>query len=153
MGELLGIPEWLAISVFVACGWIIWLSIGFIAHRRGQRRLAAKRPNPTREEFMGMLSDSVDEDIAVWLWDQALIYYDPLTPHPEDHLIRDAMIDDDDIGMDWWPQFARANGLNEKAWPEWPQGWDLTARNYARWLQLARNQNLHPTQRQIPAGT
>jgi hypothetical protein len=54
-------------------------------------------------------------------------------------MLKDAMISDDDVDMDWWPEFARDKGLDEKQWPEWPGEWDITIANYARWLQLARN--------------
>ena len=65
-------------------------------------------------------------------------YYTPLTPHPDDHLIDDAMIDEDDVSMFWWGDFAHAKGLDEKTWPDWPQDWAFTVRNFARWLQLAQ---------------
>lgn len=139
MGELLGIPEWLAETLFVLGGLSIWLVVGVIAHRRGLRRLAAKRPNPSREEFVAMLADAADAEVAAWLWDTALPYYKPLTPHPDDHLLEDAMIDDDDIAMDWCRDFARVSGLEGKAWPDWPNEWAPTVRNYACWLQLFRD--------------
>jgi hypothetical protein len=68
MGELLGIPEWLAMTSFVLAGLAIWLAFGFVMHRRGMRRLAAKRPNPTRREFLEMMLESVENDTAEWLW-------------------------------------------------------------------------------------
>jgi hypothetical protein len=138
LGELIGLPEWLFATLFVAVGLGGWLGLGFLLHRRGRKRLAAKRPNPTRDQFIAMLVADVDADIAAWLWDQALPYYDPLTPHPDDHLLDDAMIDDDDIAMDWCRDFTEVMVLDEKSFPEWPDGWTLTVRNYARWLQLAR---------------
>ena len=138
MGELIGLPEWLAVTLFVLVWLGGWLGLGFVLHRRGRQRLAAKRPGPTREEFIALLANDADADIAAWLWDQALPYYDPLTPHPDDHLLDDAMIDDDDIAMDWCRDFTEVMVLDEKSFPEWPDGWTLTVRNYARWLQLAR---------------
>ena len=138
MGELLGLPEWLAATLFVVAWLGGWLGPGFLGHRRGLKRLAAKRPSPTEGEFMAMLADQVDPAIAEWLWHQALPYYTPLTPHPDDHLIDDAMIDEDDVSMFWWGDFAHAKGLDEKTWPDWPQDWAFTVRNFARWLQLAQ---------------
>ncbi|MEO6154075.1 MAG: hypothetical protein ABIT09_08695 [Croceibacterium sp.] len=58
-----------------------------------------------------MLQTDVDKDVAEWLWNEALPYYTPLTPHADDHLIREARIDDDDVTMDWLPAFAKARGL------------------------------------------
>lgn len=138
MGELIGLPEWLAVTLFVLMVLGGWLALGFVLHRRGHRRLAAKRPGPTREQFIAQLADNADADIAAWLWDQALPYYDPLTPHPDDHLLDDAMIDDDDIALYWWREFAEAMALDAASWPEWPNDWPLTMRNFARWLQRAR---------------
>ena len=115
-----------------------WLGFGFFSHRRGRKRLAAKRPNPTEAEFVAMLADQVDPAIAEWLWRQALSYYDPLTPHPDDHLLDDAMIDEGDIEQYWWEDFARVSGLDAKTWPDWPHDWAFTVRNFARWLQLAQ---------------
>lgn len=137
MGELLGIPEWLAMTLWVVGALLIWLALGFFVHRRGRRRLAAKRACISKPEFVVSLAPEVEGRIAEWLWDQADPYYQPLRPHPDDHLLRDAMIDDGDIGMDWVSDFAKAMNLDEKRFPDWPNGWDLTMRNYARWLQQA----------------
>ena len=139
MGELPGIPEWLPVTLLLVAALAAWMAWGFHALRKGHRRLAEKRPSPTRGEFLAMMRGEVDEDIAAWLWDQTEVYYSPLAPHPDDHLIDDAMIDDDDIGLDWVPQFAAATGLDDKTWPDWPAGWDLTVRNFARFLQLGRD--------------
>ena len=138
MGELIGLPEWLAVTLFVLVVLGGWLALAFVLHRRGRQRLAAKRPSLCREQFTALLAVDADADIAAWLWDQALPYYDPQTPHPDDHLLDDAMIDDDDIDLYWWREFAKAMALDEASWPQWPQDWPLTVRNFARWLQLAR---------------
>jgi hypothetical protein len=82
MEGLFGYPEWLEKTVLVLAFLSAWIAIGFWLHRRGQRELAAKRPNPTRLDFVAMLSSEVDVDIAEWLWEQAQPYYDPLTPTP-----------------------------------------------------------------------
>jgi hypothetical protein len=136
MGELLGIPEWLALTLFVLVGFAAYLTYGYHSLRKARRRLSARRPSPTREEFIALLADDVDDDVAHWLWETALFYYEPLAPHPNDHLITDARIDDGDITMDWLPEFAKSRGLSWKEWPDWPKDWDLTVRNFARWLQL-----------------
>jgi hypothetical protein len=138
MGEALGIPEWLAMTGFVFAGLAIWLTLGFVLHGRAMRRLAAKRPNPTRQDFLEMMSESVEEDSASWLWDQAQPYYQPHTPHPDDHLSEDAMIDDGDWSMDWPREFADSHGFSEKAYPDWPQDWLPTIRNFGRWLDMGK---------------
>ena len=140
MGDLLGIPKWLAVTLLVVGGQSARLVVGGLIHRKAHRRLAAKRPNPTRDEFLGLMKQDVDPDIAAWMWDQLQVYYSPLTPHPDDHLLKDACIDDGDVTMDWLPEFAKAQGLSWKQWPDWPQEWELTVRNFARWLQLGRAQ-------------
>lgn len=138
MGELFGLPEWLARTIFVIGVLATWFGIGFVLHRRGMRRLAVKRPNPARAEFIEMLSGDVAEATAIWLWDQARVYYAPLTPHPDDHLSDDAMIDDGDWSMDWPKEFAEVQGFNEKAYPDWPKEWPATIRNFGRWLDMGR---------------
>ena len=99
--------------------------------------------------------DAVDPAIAEWLWHQALPYFDPLTPHPDDHLLDDAMIDEGDIEQHWWGDFARNMELDETTGPDWPQDWAFTVRNFARWLQLAQREPApdQPIQRHSPAGT
>ena len=143
MGELVGVPEWLAITLWVILGVAVWLAWGCHAMRKGHERLSARRPNPTRGEFLAMLRGDVDEDIAAWMWQQALLYYRPLTPHPDDHLLADARIDSDDIDMDWVPDFLSAFDMDRKLWPkrwpEWPADWEPTVRNFARFLQLGRD--------------
>lgn len=155
MGELVGLPEWLAKTLFVLAVLGGWLGLGFFFHRRGQKQLAAKRPNPTKAEFVAMLADQVDPAIAEWLWHQALPYFEPLTPHPDDHLLDDAMIDEGDIEQHWWGDFARTMELDETTGPDWPQDWAFTVRNFARWLQLAQREPApdQPIQRHSPAGT
>lgn len=137
MGNLPRIPEWLAMTIWVVGGLLAWLALGHFMHRRGRRRLAAKRTCITKEEFIARLEPDADLRISEWLWDQAKPYYEPLKPHPDDHLLRDAMIDDGDVSMDWVSDFAEQMGLDEKRFPDWPVDWELTLRNYARWLQQA----------------
>lgn len=140
MGELTGLPEWLVLVLWLAVGLSAYLTLSFYFHRKAHRRLAQKRPNPTREEFLAWMSEDVDSEIAEWMWDSLQVYYTPLTPHPNDHLLKDACIDDGDVSLDWLPAFAEPRGMRWKEWPDWPQDWELTVRNYARWLQLGRDQ-------------
>jgi hypothetical protein len=136
LGAALGIPEWLAATLFVVVGVSLTLIYGLHKRRRKMQALSAKRPSPDRTEFLTLMTASVEETTAAWMWATLLPYYEPLTPHPDDHLLADACIDDDDITMDWLPRFAEDRGLRWQDWPEWPADWELTVLNFARWLQL-----------------
>lgn len=139
MGELLGVPEWLAVTAFVTGGLTIWLALGFVMIRRAHRRVAARRPNPTKAEFLAMMAQDCSPEAARFMWQQALPYVTPrLMPHPDDLLIVDLCIDDDDIDMDWPRDWAKQQGIPESDLPHWPKEWPLTVRNFARWLDLAR---------------
>lgn len=85
-----------------------------------------------------MLASDVDAETAGWLWDQALPYYQGVTPHPDDDLTKDAMIDDGDWSMDWPSEFAKRHGFSEKMYTDWPEEWTATFRNLGRWLDLGR---------------
>lgn len=139
MGELLGIPEWLAATSFVVAALTIWLGLGFWLRRRAFERVAARRPNPTKAEFLTMMAQDCSLEAAQFMWEQALPYVAPrLTPHPDDLLTTDLCIDDDDITMDWPHDWAGRLGLAESDMPDWPTGWPLTVRGFARWCDLAR---------------
>lgn len=140
MEDWFGVAEWQAKTIWVVACLAVTLAAGFAMHWRARRRLVVKRQSPTRETFVFLLSGKVDADIAAWLWTQLLPYYRPLTPHPDDHLRDDAMIDDDEIDSSWRPDLVRDGSSDEIRWPEWPDDWDLTVVNYARWLQLARDE-------------
>ena len=139
MGELLGVPEWLAAAGFVVAGLTVWIGAGFIMVRRAHTRLAARRPNPTEDEFLAMMAQECSPEAARFVWDQTLPYVSPrLTPHPDDRLIDDLCIDDDDIDMDWSQVWADRLNISVRELPDWPRDWPLTVRNFARWLDLAR---------------
>lgn len=138
MGELLGVPEWLAVTAFVIGGLAIWLTLGFVMIRRAHSRVAARRPNPSEAEFFAMMAQDCSPEAARFVWQQALIYVAPrLTPHPDDHLLDDLCIDDGDIDMFWVSEWADQRDVPQKTLPDWPKGWPLTVRNFARWLDLA----------------
>ncbi len=138
MGKLLGIAEWLAMAAFVVGGLAIWLGLGFAMLGRAHARVAARRPNPTEAEFIAMMAQDCSHEAARFVWDRTLLYVQPrLTPHPDDLLLDDLCIDDDDIGMDWPQVWANQQHLGKGKLPDWPKDWPLTARNYARWLDLA----------------
>ena len=135
MGELLGVPEWLAAAGFVVTGLTIWLGLGFVLHRRALARVAARRPNPSEAEFLAMMAQECSPEAAQFVWEQALCYVAPrLTPHPDDLLRGDLCIDDDDLAMDWTREWTERQGISEGSLPHWPEGWPLTVRNFARWL-------------------
>lgn len=138
MGELLGMPEWLAATGFVVAALAIWLGTGSLLHRRAMARTAARRPNPTESEFLAMMVQDCSAEAARFVWEQALPYVERrLAPHPDDHLLDDLCIDDGDIDMDWISDWADRFGVPEHDLPEWPQDWPLTVRNFARWCDLA----------------
>ncbi|SEH14581.1 hypothetical protein SAMN05428974_1222 [Sphingopyxis sp. YR583] len=76
-------PDWLipAVGVIAIMGGVILVAI------RNTRRMIdttlARRPNPTRHEFVAMLSDDVRPETAEFLWDSIACLVAPrLTPHP-----------------------------------------------------------------------
>jgi hypothetical protein len=139
MGELLGVPEWVAATGFVVVALTVWLALGSVMHRRAMKRVAARRPNPTEDEFLALMAQDCSPEAARFVWAQALPYVEPhVTPHPDDHLLDDLCIDDGDIGMFWVSEWADQLGVPERDLPDWPEGWPLTVRNFARWCDLAR---------------
>ena len=137
MGELFGIPEWLARTLFVTGVLLIVFGCAGIALTRARTRLAAKRPNPTHEEFMALMRTDVSMDTAQFLWDTALPYVQPqLTPHPDDELANDLCIDDGDWSMDWLREYAERRDFHDSNLPDWPDGWPVTIRNFGRWLDM-----------------
>jgi len=142
MGELLGVPEWLAATGFVAAGLTLWIGLGFWVLRRAHLRVAARRPNPTQAEFLDMMAQDCSPEAAQFIWEQVLPYVTPrLTPHPDDLLIADLCVDDDDIDSFWRRDWADRQGLAESDLPDWPKDWPLTVRNFARWCDLGRSPN------------
>ena len=128
--------QWLFGSLFA----VGTMGLAYVMFRRRRKRgvltLLARRQNPTREEFIALMIGDVSPETAVWMWDTVRLYTEPdLMPHPDDDLIGDLMIDDDDVGMNWLPEFAKVRGTNWKLWPDWPTGQVATVRHFARWLE------------------
>ena len=139
MGALLGVPERVAVTGFVVAILAVWFALGFVVHRRAMRRLAARRPNPTEDEFLAMMAQDCSPEAARFVWSQALPYVMPrVTPHPDDLLLDQLCIDGDDIDVDWRGTWAGQLGLKERDLPDWPEDWRLTVRNFARWCDLSR---------------
>lgn len=137
MGELFGIPEWLARTLFVAAFLAIVFGSAGIVLTKARTRLAARRTNPTYEEFMALMRTDVGVDTAQFLWDTVLPYVKPqLTPHPDDELANDLCIYDGDWSMDWPREYAERRGFHDSNLPDWPEGWPVTVRNFGRWLDM-----------------
>ena len=85
-----------------------------------------------------MLEEDCDEDVARFLWDELLDYWHPLTPHPDDDILADLSIDDDEPN-DWRRDFCELNDLPFKDVALWPQHQFPTVRNFARWLSSERH--------------
>ena len=131
-------PDWL-VPAFLAAGFIAVLFAK--AHQKTQRMVARtrqRRVNPTESEFVTMLSRDVNPETAEFVCFAIIEYLQrwQLTPHPDDDLVNDLPIGSDDPTIDWLPRYAELYGANWKLWPKWPQGWDGTVRNFARWLEL-----------------
>ena len=130
-------PEWLFATLFVG---IAALVVGTIAWRNTARqiaRTAARRPNPTKDEFLSMMAPDVTRETALFLWDTAIGYLEPsLTPHPDDDLTKLPILDDD-WSIDWPGDYACLNGFHESNLAEWPEGWPPTLRNLGKWLDMS----------------
>lgn len=85
-----------------------------------------------------MMSKDMELATAEFLWEKASFYVQlPLAPHPDDDPIKDLCIDGDDISMDWPRDWAELRGFHQSNLPDWPSGWQLTLRNFGRWLDMA----------------
>lgn len=138
MGAALGIPEWLAGTLFVV-GFL--LIIGAVAWRNTARqieRTEAKRKSPTRDEFLQMMSGDVSEETALFLWDAATETMPvSITPHPDDDLAKDLPIADEDWSIHWSSEYAELNGFHASNLADWPEGWKPTLRNFGKWLDMS----------------
>ena len=130
-------PEWLVFTLFFVAFFAVACIVGTVNRRHAFGRTLARRPNPDRAAFIALLAGDVRPETAQYLWDKIADYVGPLlTPHPDDHLYDDLLIDDDDPVMDWLPEFAEIHGLEWKGWPDWPADWDSNVRNFVRWLEM-----------------
>ena len=131
------------VPFLIAAGFIAVL---FAKAHRNTRRMVERtrqlRRNLTESEFVAMLSRDVNPATAEFVWFSIIDYLRrwQLTPHPDDHLFRDLPIDDDEPTMDWLPRYAELYDANWRDWPQWPEEWDGTVRNFARWLELGLSQ-------------
>ncbi|MFN2099449.1 hypothetical protein [Altererythrobacter sp. MF3-039] len=140
MGELLGIPEWLALTLFIAAFFVVLGTVAWRNTNRQIERTLGKRNNLTREEFIMKMTPDVTSETSGFLWDSAMSYLEVLkqeiTPHPDDHLVDDLPIDDEEWSMDWPREWAERKSFHESNLPDWPEDWAVTIRNYGRWLDM-----------------
>ena len=137
MGEALGIPEWLAILLWVATVLIVAMAYGYWSIKRSHERVGASRPNLAEDQFIAAMAPDCTDKVSRFLWDQTIEYVRPrLTPHPDDDLILDLKIDDDDLAMDWPQEWAERQGFHHSNLPGWPDGWPCTIRNFGCWLDM-----------------
>jgi hypothetical protein len=114
----------------------------FLAGERKLKRmklaLAERRVSPTREEFISMLTENCEADIAELLRDELLVFYKPdMTPHPDDDVVIDMPIDGDEPN-DWLSEFCKRNGLRLRDITDWPKDQSATVRNLATWFSENR---------------
>lgn len=99
------------------------------------RRTKARRPNPSRTEFVALLSRDVRPETAEFLWERMAFLLPAIAPHPNDHLWNDLPIDESEPMTDWLADFAERHSRRAQDWPNWPAGSACTVGNYARWLE------------------
>ena len=137
METLSDLPNWVTATALIVTflagvyGYANW------SLRRAQERVARRRANPSRQAFLADMSSTCSKEVLEFLWERSLAYVEPrLTPHPDDDLILDLRIDDDDVTEDWPRDWARQRGFHESNLPGWPEAWPTTIRNFGRWLDL-----------------
>jgi len=131
-------PQWVFLAAWVTLILAICAGFAWRNYHRQLRALATRRPNPTREQFLEWMRVDVSQEAAEFLWENALFYLEPhATPHPDDDLIKDLPIDNDDIWLDWTLDWATLRGFHESNFPDWPEEIPPTIRNFGRWLDKA----------------
>src|SRR3546814_20108360 len=69
----------IAIAIFGVLG-----IIGARRHRKQIAALADRRVSPSNDEFTALLAADCAVDVARFVWDELLVYWHRLTPHPAD---------------------------------------------------------------------
>ncbi len=123
----------------IVVGVFAWLY--FVGERKLARQkaiLQARRANPTHDEFLALLETDCEADIADQLWNDLLLFYCPdMTPHPDDDVVQDMPIDDEEPN-DWLAHFCKINDMRVKDVSPWPQQQPATIRALARWFSENR---------------
>ena len=128
-------PEWLIPAALAA---LLAIGLFLVLYRHVWRMIArtrARRPDPSRTEFVTSLSREVRPETAEFLWEKMAFLLPTVAPHPNDHLWHDLPIDESEPMTEWLVEFAQRHDANPMAWPAWPAGSVCTVRNYARWLE------------------
>jgi hypothetical protein len=129
-------PGWVLAASFAALLAVVAALALFRHVWRMVQRTKARRPNPTRAEFVAMLRREVRPETAEFLWERMAFLLPTVAPHPNDHLWNDLPIDESEPMVEWLVDYAHRHGLSAQDWPAWPAGSPCTVRNYARWLEL-----------------
>jgi hypothetical protein len=118
----------------------LFLIYSLIVSRRDKRQVAAlavRRENVGREQFITMLANDCEPDVAEFLWDELVpewaYWHAGLTPHPDDDFLKDLSIDDEEP-QDWLEHYCESRGLDWHHWTNWDRSQPTTVRNFARWL-------------------
>jgi hypothetical protein len=132
--------EWLIAASIAGLAVVVLLLVFFRHVWRMVQRTKARRPNPSRTEFIDLLRVDVRPETAEFLWERMAFLLPTVAPHPNDHLWHDLPIDESEPMEDWLIDFAERHGVSAQDWQSWPAGQPCTVRNYARWLErgLAR---------------
>ncbi|MBS7669477.1 hypothetical protein [Croceicoccus gelatinilyticus] len=67
-------PSWLLPTGFAVGALAIWFAAAFRNTRRQIAATKARRPNPSRDQFMEMIAPDCAEEVAAFLWETALPY-------------------------------------------------------------------------------
>ena len=148
MSALAGLPDWL-LATLVVVGFLAILFGWAWRNTKNQiKKTLSRRTNPTRDGFLQMMAPDVSREASEFIWESALpclgYYKQELTPHPDDHLVDDLPIDDDEWSLDWPRDWSDRIGIHESNLPDWPEGWAVTIRNFGRWLDLGSQYPLSP---------
>ena len=133
------LPEWVFPTIFAVLFVLVLFAAAWRNNRRQIAESLARRANPSREEFFGLMGGDVSAEATQFLWTNVLAILQPsLTPHPDDNLARQLPIDSEEWRMDWPKAFADEHGFDRSAYPDWPKDWPKdwlpTLRNLGKWL-------------------
>ncbi len=124
---------WWFAAICLGLYLLLWAHMAWDRKRR-VTALAARRHNPTRDEFIALLAGDCEADVADFLWKQLADSWLPqATPHPDDNYLEDVPIDPEEQ-CDWLDAFCAAHHLSADDFPDWRNGEVTTVRNFARWL-------------------
>lgn len=122
----------------------LYLLFAIFAARSNKRQVAAfaaTRASPSRDEFVALLADDCEPEVAEFVWAIFTEEYSDrgaeLTPHPDDNYLADMPIDPDNQD-DWLVDFCSAFALRWRDFGDWPKDMPTTVRNFARWLSQGR---------------